>query len=357
MNIKLILKSLGNIFKTEAILMLLPLIVSLIYKENIWYSYLIPSVVTFVLGFFLARLQPERQTLYAREGFSVVGLCWICLSLFGCVPFMISGAIPNFFDAFFETVSGFTTTGSTILENVEILPKSVLFWRSFTHWIGGMGILVFVLAILPNSDGQNIYILRAESTGPQVGKLVSKLRVTARILYLIYFAFTVIEILLLYFGDKVFGSDGIYKMDLIASLVHTFGTVGTGGFSIKADGLASYSTYSQMLISVFMLICGINFNVFYLILIGKFKQVLKCEEMWWYLGTILISTVSIALNIYFSLEDILLASAFKDSFFHVTSIMTSTGFATVDFNNWPAFSQSILWVLMFVGACAGSTGG
>ena len=357
MNIKLILKSLGNIFKTEAILMLLPLVVSLIYKENIWYSYLIPSFVTFVLGFFLARLQPERQTLYAREGFSVVGLCWICLSLFGCAPFMISGAIPNFFDAFFETVSGFTTTGSTILENVEILPKSILFWRSFTHWIGGMGILVFVLAILPNSDGQNIYILRAESTGPQVGKLVSKLRVTARILYLIYFAFTVIEILLLYFGDKVFGTDGIYKMDLYSSLVHTFGTVGTGGFSIKADGLASYSTYSQMVISVFMLICGINFNVFYLILIGKFKQVLKCEEMWWYLGIILISTISIALNIYFSLEDILLASAFKDSFFHVTSIITSTGFATVDFNNWPAFSQAILWVLMFVGACAGSTGG
>ena len=358
MNIKLIFKSLGNILKLEAILMLLPLIVSLIYEDNNWYSFLIPAVACFGVGVACSFLKPDRKTLYAKEGFIVVGLCWIVLSLFGCVPFMISQEIPNFFDAFFETVSGFTTTGSTILTNVEAMSKSMLFWRSFTHWIGGMGILVFVLAFLPKSEGQNIHILRAESTGPQVGKLVSKLKLTARILYLIYIAFTILEVCLLYFGDQVFGHDGIYKMDLFSSLVHTFGTVGTGGFGIKATGLAEYSTYSQMVIAIFMLLCGINFNVFYLILIGKFKQVLKCEEMWWFLGFIIVSTVSITFNVYYSVDNLALGIAFKDSFFQVTSIITSTGFATIPhFSDWPALSQTILWVLMFVGACAGSTGG
>ena len=358
MNIKLIFKSLGNILKLEAILMLLPLIVSLIYEDNNWYSFLIPAVACFGVGIACSFLKPDRKTLYAKEGFIVVGLCWIVLSLFGCVPFMISQEIPNFFDAFFETVSGFTTTGSTILTNIEAMSKSMLFWRSFTHWIGGMGILVFVLAFLPKSEGQNIHILRAESTGPQVGKLVSKLKLTARILYLIYIAFTILEVCFLYFGDKVFGHDGLYKMDLFSSLVHTFGTVGTGGFGIKATGLADYSTYSQMVIAIFMLLCGINFNVFYLILIGKFKQVLKCEEMWWYLGFIIVSTVSIAFNVYYSVDNLALGIAFKDSFFQVTSIITSTGFATIPhFSDWPALSQTILWVLMFVGACAGSTGG
>lgn len=357
MNVKLIFKALGNILKLEAIFLLLPLIVSLIYKENTWYCFLIPSIACFLFGIIFSLLKPNRTSLYAKEGFMVVGLCWIVLSVFGCIPFMISKQIPNFFDAFFETVSGFTTTGSTILENVELLSKSMLFWRSFTHWIGGMGILVFVLAFLPRSEGQNIHVLRAESTGPQVGKLVSKLNLTARILYLIYIAFTVLEICFLYFGDKLFGNDGIYKMDLYSSLIHTFGTVGTGGFTIKSTGLADYSTYSQMVIAIFMTLCGINFNVFYLILIGKFKQVLKCEELWWYLGFIIVSTISIGFNIYYAL-DMSLGIAFKDAFFQVSSIMTSTGFSTIPLlSNWPALSQTILWILMFIGACAGSTGG
>ena len=358
MNIKLIFKSLGNILKLEAVLMLLPLIVSLIYQDGYWYSFLIPSVACLGVGIACSLLKPERKILYAKEGFIVVGLCWIVLSLFGCMPFMISKEIPNFFDAMFETVSGFTTTGSTILTDVEAMSKSMLFWRSFTHWIGGMGILVFILAFLPKTEGQNIHILRAESTGPQVGKLVSKLKITARILYLIYIAFTILEVCFLYFGDKAFGSDGLYKMDLYSSLVHTFGTVGTGGFGIKTTGLADYSTYSQMVIAIFMTLCGINFNVFYLILIGKFKQVMKCEELWWYLGFIIVSTVSIALNVYFALDNIAFAIAFKHSFFQVSSIITSTGYATIPlFSDWPALSQTILWILMFIGACAGSTGG
>lgn len=351
MNFKIILKTLGRLLKVEAFLMLLPLIFTIIYKEQTYLSFIIPAMVLFLLGYLLSLLKVERKTFYAKEGFVLVGLSWIIMSLFGCLPFIISKSIPSFVDAFFETVSGFTTTGASIVTNIDDWyegSKSLLFWRSFTHWIGGMGVLVFILAILPSSEGQNIFILRAESTGPQVGKLVSKIKVTARILYLIYLVLTLIEAVLLTFD-----------MPLYDSIVHALATAGTGGFGIRGNSIGYYSTYCQMIIAIFMFLFGINFNIFYLLLIGKFKQVFKSEEVWWYIGIVISSVLIIATNLYFSAEQLYdnIALSLKDSFFQVASIITTTGFATVDFIKWPAFSQFILFLLMFVGGCAGSTAG
>ena len=346
MNIKMIFYTIGNLLKVEATLLCLPLIVSFIYKENTYLSWLIPIAALLLFGILLTLKKPEKRNLYAKEGMALVGLSWIVLSLFGCLPFVISRQIPNFIDALFETVSGFTTTGASILTNIEELSHSMLFWRSFTHWIGGMGVLVFVLAILPNSEGHNIFILRAESTGPQVGKLVSKVKVTARILYLIYLGFTISEMIFLLFG----------KMPLFDSIVTSFATAGTGGFGIKSDSIASYSTYCQMVIAIFMLLFGINFNIFYFIIIGKVAQALKSEELRTYIIIIAVATITIALNIFFVL-DVSLSVAFKDSFFQVVSFMTSTGFVSTNYDIWPELSQIILFFLMFIGACAGSTGG
>ena len=346
MNIKMIFYTIGNLLKVEATLLCLPLIVSFIYKENTYLSWLIPIAALLLFGILLTLKKPEKRNLYAKEGMALVGLSWIVLSLFGCLPFVISRQIPNFIDALFETVSGFTTTGASILTNVEELSNSMLFWRSFTHWIGGMGVLVFVLAILPNSEGHNIFILRAESTGPQVGKLVSKVKVTARILYLIYLGFTILEMIFLLFG----------KMPVFDSIVTSFATAGTGGFGIKSDSIASYSTYCQMVIAIFMLLFGINFNIFYFIIIGKVAQALKSEELRTYIIIIAVATITIALNIFFVL-DVSLSVAFKDSFFQVVSFMTSTGFVSTNYDIWPELSQIILFFLMFIGACAGSTGG
>lgn len=346
MNIKMIFYTIGNLLKVEATLLCLPLIVSFIYKENTYLSWLIPIAALLLFGILLTLKKPEKRNLYAKEGMALVGLSWIVLSLFGCLPFVISRQIPNFVDALFETVSGFTTTGASILTNVEKLSHSMLFWRSFTHWIGGMGVLVFVLAILPNSEGHNIFILRAESTGPQVGKLVSKVKVTARILYLIYLGFTILEMIFLLFG----------KMPVFDSIVTSFATAGTGGFGIKSDSVASYSTYCQMVIAIFMLLFGINFNIFYFIIIGKVAQALKSEELRTYIIIIAVATITIALNIFFVL-DVSLSVAFKDSFFQVVSFMTSTGFVSTNYDIWPELSQIILFFLMFIGACAGSTGG
>lgn len=346
MNIKMIFYTIGNLLKVEATLLCLPLIVSFIYKENTYLSWLIPIAALLLFGILLTLKKPEKRNLYAKEGMALVGLSWIVLSLFGCLPFVISRQIPNFVDALFETVSGFTTTGASILTNIEGLSHSMLFWRSFTHWIGGMGVLVFVLAILPNSEGHNIFILRAESTGPQVGKLVSKVKVTARILYLIYLGFTILEMIFLLFG----------KMPVFDSIVTSFATAGTGGFGIKSDSIASYSTYCQMVIAIFMLLFGINFNIFYFIIIGKVAQALKSEELRTYIIIIAVATITIALNIFFVL-DVSLSVAFKDSFFQVVSFMTSTGFVSTNYDIWPELSQIILFFLMFIGACAGSTGG
>ena len=345
MNIKIIFKTLGKILFVEAILMLFPLIVSFIYKEKTYMSFLIPIISLAISGFLLSSIKTNRRNIYAKEGFVLVGLCWIMLSLFGALPFVISKQIPNFIDALFETISGFSTTGSSILQDVEALSHSMLFWRSFTHWIGGMGVLVFVLAIIPSSEGQNIFILKAESTGPQVGKLVSKVRITARILYLIYLALTLVQVIFLLCGE----------MNLFESIVHSFATAGTGGFGIKNDGLMSYSNYSQIVITIFMFLFGINFNIFYLILIGKFSQAIKSEELWWYIGFVVISSLIITTNIYSISSSF--GIAIKDAFFQVVSIITTTGFATTNFDLWPQLSKVILFVLMFVGACAGSTGG
>lgn len=347
MNYKMILYTIGNIFKLEALLLILPLVTSLIYREDTYLSFIIPMGILIVLGFLLSWKKPNNRTMYAREGFIIVGLSWILISLFGSLPFVISKEIPSFINAFFETVSGFTTTGASVLEDVESLSKGILFWRSFTHWIGGMGVLVFIMAILPSSDGDTIHILRAESPGPQVGKLVSKIKVNARILYLIYFGLTLIEIILLIIG----------RMPIFESIVHSFGTAGTGGFGVKNTSIGAYNNYCQVVIGIFMILFGINFNFFYFLLIGNFSQVLKSEEVRWYLSIILISIGVITLNIMISNTSAVFATTLKDAFFQVSSIITTTGFSTVDFNAWPELSRAILVLLMFFGACAGSTGG
>ena len=346
MNYKLILHTLGKILLIEALLLIFPLIINFIYQENNLFAFALTISILMVVGTLLIMVKPKDKRMFVREGFVIVGLAWIVLSLFGALPFTISGEIPNYIDAFFETVSGFTTTGARILTDVEAMSKSMLFWRSFTHWIGGMGVLVFVLAILPNSEGQNIYLLKAESTGPQVGKLVSKVRVTARILYIIYFGLTLLEVILLLLG----------KNSLYESIVMSFGTAGTGGFGIYADSVGGFNIYSQVVIAIFMMLFGINFNIYYLVLIGKIKQAIKSEELRWYLIVILLSTTMITANLMINLNQTF-GIALKDAYFQVSSIMTTTGFATVDFNLWPTFSKTILIIIMFVGGCAGSTGG
>ena len=345
MNYKMILYTIGQILKVEALLMLISLIVSLIFQDGMYMSFIIPFLIILFVSFIFTVRKPKNTTIYAKEGFIVVGLSWIALSLFGCLPFIISKSIPNFINAFFETVSGFTTTGATILNDVEVLAKSINFWRLFTHWIGGMGVLVFTLAVLPNSDGNSIHLLRAESPGPQVGKLVSKIRKTARILYLIYICLSLLQMLFLVCGD----------MNLYESIVHTFSTAGTGGLGIKNSSIAGYSSYSQIVIAVFMLLYGINFNIFYLFILGQAKEVLKSEELKWYFGIILFSIVVITLNVYGLYNN--LFETIKHSSFQVIAIITTTGFATTDIGNWNSICQYICLMLMIIGACAGSTGG
>ena len=346
MNLKMVTKTVGRLLKAEALLMLLPLVVSVYYKENILYIYGIVIGLILAVGTLMTLPKPETKTIYAREGFAIVSLSWILMSVFGALPFVISGAIPSFVDALFETVSGFTTTGTSILSNIEALPKSLLFWRSFTHWIGGMGVIVFVLAILPKKEMQSMHILRAEVPGPTVGKLVSKTTVTARILYIIYTVLTIAEIISLL----------CCKMPLFDSVTTAFATAGTGGFSVKNTSIAAYNNVgAEMVISLFMLLFGINFTLFYLFLIKQFKRVFKSEELWTYLGVIVISILLISYNIYPLVENF--GTALRQAGFQVISIITTTGFVTADFAQWPMFSQMILFVLMFIGACAGSTGG
>lgn len=347
MNYRMILHTLGKILIVEAILMLLPLLVSVGYKEGTYYSFLITISLLLVFGFLLSIKRPKETKIYAKEGFVIVGLAWILISLFGALPFVISKEIPNYIDALFETISGFTTTGASILTDVEKMSKGMLFWRSFTHWIGGMGVLVFVLAILPNSE-TSMHLLRAESPGPQVGKLVSKVKFTARILYGIYIAMTLVQIIFLVCGG----------MNLFDSTLISFGTAGTGGFGIKNDSIASYSVYSQIVIGIFMLLFGINFNLYYLIIIGQVRQAFKSEELRWYVGIVFVSVITIAVNIFYTVDTITSFSlALKESFFQVSSIITTTGFVTTNYDLWPSISKTILVILMFVGACAGSTGG
>ncbi|MGM9536605.1 MAG: TrkH family potassium uptake protein [Intestinibacter sp.] len=346
MNRRMILRTLGNILVFEGIIMLLPLLVSLIYKEHKAMYFLITIVVALAIGAFLSNLKTNDKRIYAKEGFIIVALSWIVVSLVGALPFYMSGEIPSYIDAFFETVSGFTTTGSSILNDIESLSKGMLFWRCFTHWIGGMGVLVFVLAFLPQSEGQNMFLMKAEVPGPVVGKLVSKVKMTARILYAIYAVLTLLEIVFLLLG----------KMPLYDSIVHAFSTAGTGGYSIKNSSIAYYdSYYIHMVISVFMLLFGVNFNLYYLLLLKDFKQILKSEELKCYLLIVLVFTSIITVNTLGIYGNV--AESFRYSLFQVASIITTTGFATADFNLWPSLSKVLILLLMVIGACAGSTGG
>ncbi|MBQ3129102.1 MAG: TrkH family potassium uptake protein [Clostridia bacterium] len=346
MNRKMILYILGILLLSEAGLMLLPVAVDLIYRENVFVSYLITAAILAVVGFVLTRIKPNNKTIYSRDGFVIVSLGWILLSLFGALPFFLNGEIPNYLDAVFETVSGFTTTGASILTDVEALSHANLFWRSFTHWIGGMGVLVFVMAVLPLAGGGgNLHLMRAESPGPDVGKLVPKSISTARILYGIYIALSVLEFILLLIGG----------MPLFDSITLTFGTAGTGGFGVLNSSVASYNTYLQTVITIFMALFGVNFNIYFLIICGRIKDILKSEELRAYIIIMLSAIVLISFDIrnYFGSA----FEAFHHAAFQVSSVMTTTGYSTVDFNQWPDLSRVIMLIVMCIGACAGSTGG
>lgn len=345
MNIKSISYILGWILKIEAVFMCLPVATAVIYGERQGWAFLIVMALCAAAGFGLSFRRPKELNFYAKEGFVATALSWIIMSTFGALPFMLTGEIPLFVDALFETVSGFTTTGSSILTNVEALSHCSLIWRSFTHWIGGMGVLVFLLAVLPMVGGSNMQLMKAESPGPSVGKLVPKVRFTARILYLLYIALTVLEIAFLLLG-------GIPVFDAVCT---AFGTAGTGGFGIKNDSIAGYSPYIQWVVTVFMIVFGVNFNVYFLIYMRKFREASRCEEMRWYLAIIAGATLLICVNAY-DLE-LTLEHNLRNAAFQVASIITTTGFATADFDLWPQFSRLVLVILMFCGACAGSTGG
>ena len=347
MNVSIIRRILGYVLILEAVMLLLPCIVALIYGEGEVKYFLLTAAICLCVGGLMGIKKPKDNVFYLKEGCVATGFSWIFLSLFGCLPFIMSGAIPNFVDALFETVSGFTTTGASILSEVESLPKSILFWRSFTHWIGGMGILVFLLAIVPLSGGtgSNINLMKAESPGPSVGKLRPKMRTTAGYLYMLYMFITVLEVVMLVIG----------KMPLFDAVTTAFGTAGTGGFGIKNDSIGSYSPYIQWVVTAFMLAFGVNFNVYFLLIFGQFKRALSVEEIRWYFFLVISAIVVLfaaTFNVYENASDSLRHSAFQ-----VASIITTTGFSTADFNMWHGTSKTVLVMLMFVGACAGSTGG
>ena len=345
MNIRMIGFVLGRILLVEAGLLTLPLAVALLYREPAM-PWLITMAALVVCGALLSFRKPERTALYAKDGFAAVALVWLLMSAFGALPFVLSGDILHYVDAFFETVSGFTTTGASILPAVEPLSRGSLFWRSFTHWVGGMGVLVFVMAILPMSDGHTMHILRAEMPGPTAGKLVSRMSDTAKILYGIYFVMTAVMILLLVLGG----------MDLFDACIHAFGTAGTGGFSSRNASIGAYrSVYIDVVTGVGMLAFGVNFNLYFFLLVRRFREVLRSEELWVYLGIVAASTAAIAANILSLYGSV--GTALRHAFFQVSSVITTTGYATVDFGQWPVFSKTVLVLLMFVGGCAGSTAG
>lgn len=350
MNYKMMGKFISQILFVEAAFMLPALLLSIVYGEQSavrgFIGAIIITLIVAAIMYVLCRNAVKR--FYAREGLVCVGMSWIALSIMGCLPFFISREIPDFLDALFEIVSGFTTTGSSILTDVEALSHGLLYWRSFSHWLGGMGVLVFLLAVVPRDRGGSgftLHILRAESPGPNVGKLVPKMHTTARILYVIYVLLTIINIVFLLFGG----------MPVFEAVCTAMGTAGTGGFGIKNDSIASYSPYLQNVCTVFMLLFGVNFSCYYLILIRQFKTVWKDEELRMYLGMVLGSIVLITINIYGMYDS--LGETVRHAAFQVASIVTTTGFATTDFDLWPSFSKAILLCLMVIGASAGSTGG
>ncbi len=345
MNFRIIAYIVGWVCNFQAIFMVLPCITALIYQEQDFFSFLISMTVCLIIGLPLTLRKPKNKVFYTKDGCVAVALSWLALCILGAVPFILSRTIPHPIDAVFETVSGFTTTGSSILTDVEIQPHCIILWRSFTHWIGGMGVLVFLLSLLPLAGGYHMNLMKAESPGPSVSKLVPKVQQTAKILYTIYIGMTLIQIILLLIG----------RVPLFDTLCITFGTAGTGGFGIANDSMASYSTYCQVVTTIFMILFGVNFSAYYLLLTGKFMQAFKFEEVRYYFGIILASIIIIGLNTAHLFRN--LGEAFQQAAFQVGSIITTTGFSSTDFNQWPALSKTILVLLMFVGACAGSTGG
>ena len=351
MNYKMVGRFLAQILSIEAVFMVPALAISLFCRETaaMWgFVYAIAITLALAGGLYLI-CRGAPSAFYAKEGLVCVGISWIVLSLTGCLPFYFSGEIPKYIDAFFEIVSGFTTTGASILSDVEALSKGILYWRSFSHWLGGMGVLVFLLAISPASEkkgqGFTMHLLRAESPGPDVGKMTPRMRQTAAALYWMYILLTIVNIGFLLAG----------RMDPLEAVCTAFGTAGTGGFGVRNDSLASYSPYIQNVTTVFMLLFGVNFSLYYLLLMKRFKRVLRDEELRLYIGLVVFAIAAITLNIwgrYGTLEETVRHAAFT-----VASIMTTTGFATTDFDLWPAFSKGIIMLLMVVGACAGSTGG
>ena len=338
---------LGELFMVVGALMLLPIAISFYYREGLTIAFLVPAALLLFIGILLIARKPKRFNIYTKEGLVICGLSWISMSAFGALPFIISGVIPNYIDAFFETCSGFSTTGATILTEIQSLPKSVLFWRSFTHWIGGMGILSFMIAIIPKSESHSMYIMKAEVPGPKAGKVVSKIQDSARILYIIYCALTVIEIIVLYFFTK---------MRLFDAVTTAFSTAGTGGFSALNNSIAGYnSSLIEWIIIVFMFLFGVNFNLYFFILIRRFSSAFRNEELWTYVAVNVASILLITLSISNNYDRI--TDAIRDAAFNVNSIMTTTGFCTVDFDKWNTFSKVILVFLMFIGACVSSTGG
>ncbi|HCL4436303.1 potassium transporter KefA [Clostridium botulinum] len=347
MNYPIVFKVLGDVIKYEALVMIFPLIASLYYGGKDANSFIITIAIMLCTAVIMSNIRPKNRTFYAKEGFLSVSVCWIVISLFGALPFYISGAIPSFVDCIFETVSGFTTTGATILKEVESLPRGILFWRSFIHWIGGMGILIFTLALMPSIGGTTIHLLKAESPGPTPGKIVPRIKETAKIMYLIYFAMTILQISLLL----------IAGMEPYDALIHAFGTAGTGGFSSMNSSVGAYNNvYIEVIITVFMLLFGVNFNVYFQLIAGNIKQAFKNEEVKYYIGMVLIAMTIIAFNIK-GMYGGSLKEGFRQSSFQVASIVTTTGYATTNFDLWPTLSKSILALLMLTGCCAGSTGG
>ncbi len=346
MNTKLIFSVNGRLLQALAGILLLPMAVCLIYRESAFLSFLITSLISLIIGTVLRFVTRSRnRVIYAKEGFLIVSLAWVSMSLIGSLPFYISGEIPSYVDALFETVSGFTTTGASVLTNVESLSRGILFWRSFTHWIGGMGVLVFILAFVSSVTDRSIHILRAEMPGPVVGKLVPRAKDTSKVLYIMYIVITISEIIFLFAGG----------MPLFDSIVHSFGTAGTGGFGIKADSIAGYSPYSQWVITAFMIIFGINFNLFYLATIKRFKSIFKSTELWTYIGILVVCITLISVDISALYDSV--SETVRNASFQVASLVSTTGYSTADFNAWPAFSKGIMFILLFTGACAGSTAG
>lgn len=361
MNYKKLGTLLGKIMILESILMIAPLAVSLIYRESIIHilAFFIPVILLAVVGFFLQLPKPQRNTLYQKEGFALTALVWIVMTLFGAIPFVINGDVPNYIDACFEMMSGFTTTGSSVITDITAVSHSTLFWRSFSHWIGGMGILVFVLIFIPESnDGSSMYLLRAESPGPQVGKLVSKMKVTARILYLIYLGMTVLEVIILMLDKPI---QGYENEQFFFSLLATFGCAGTGGFGFIPGSMELFHPFSQYVMSIFLILFGCNFTLYYLLLIGKWKDILHSEEFKGYFAIIAGAVAMVFISLVWRFEAFpqvyTTEEAFRHSLFQVASLMTTAGYTTTEYNVWPMLATMSLILVMFIGAMAGSTAG